>query len=55
MDFVSDASTDGRSFRCFTLVDDFTRECPAIEVATSIPAIEVATSALARSPSAGTG
>ena len=41
MDFVSDALADGRSFRCFTLVDDFTRECPAIEVATSIPAWRV--------------
>lgn len=38
MDFVSDALADGRSFRCFTLVDDFTRECPAIEVGQSLPA-----------------
>jgi putative transposase len=41
MDFVSDALFDGRSFRCFTLVDDFTRECPAIEVAHSLPAWRV--------------
>jgi len=38
MDFVSDALFDGRPFRCFTLVDDFTRECVAIEVAHSLPA-----------------
>jgi putative transposase len=38
MDFVSDALADGRPFRCFTLVDDFTRECPVIEVAQSLPA-----------------
>lgn len=41
MDFVSDALADGRPFRCFTLVDDFTRECPAIEVAQSLPAWRV--------------
>jgi len=38
MDFVSDALFHGRPFRCFTLVDDYTRECPAIEVAHSLPA-----------------
>jgi putative transposase len=37
MDFVSDALGDGRKFRSFTLVDDCTRECPAIEVDTSLP------------------
>jgi putative transposase len=41
MDFVSDALADGRPFRCFTLVDDFTRECPAIEVSHSLPALRV--------------
>ncbi|MBW7934121.1 MAG: IS3 family transposase, partial [Gemmatimonadaceae bacterium] len=41
MDFVSDALADGRPFRCFTLVDDYTRECPAIEVAHSLPALRV--------------
>jgi putative transposase len=41
MDFVSDALIDGRPFRCFTSVDDFTRECPAIEVAHSLPAWRV--------------
>ena len=41
MDFVSDALADGRGFRCFTLVDDYTRECPAIEVGHSLPAWRV--------------
>jgi len=27
MDFVSDKLADGRSFRIFTVVDQFTREC----------------------------
>lgn len=37
MDFVSDALSDGRKFRALTIVDDFTRESPAIEVDTSLP------------------
>lgn len=37
MDFVSDALCDGRRFRALTIVDDFTRESPAIEVDTSLP------------------
>ena len=37
MDFVRDTLGDGRGFRCFTLVDDCTRECPAIEVDVSLP------------------
>lgn len=37
MDFVSDALGDGRKFRALTLVDDYTRECPAIEVDFSLP------------------
>jgi len=36
MDFVRDALSDGRAFRALTLVDDFTREAPAIEVETSL-------------------
>lgn len=32
MDFVSDALASGRRFRALTIVDDYTRECPAIEV-----------------------
>jgi len=41
MDFVSDALADGRPFRCFTLVDDFTHECVALEVGHSLPALRV--------------
>jgi len=42
MDFVRDTlGNSGRAFRAFTLVDDFTRECPAIEVDHSLPAIRV--------------
>ncbi len=41
MDFVSDALADGRRFRCFTIVDDMTRECQAIEVSNSLPALRV--------------
>ncbi len=41
MDFVADALSNGRAFRCFTLVDDLTRESPAIEVAHSLPALRV--------------
>lgn len=37
MDFITDALTDGRRFRCLTVVDEFTRECPAIEVDQSLP------------------
>lgn len=37
MDFISDALANGRPFRCLTIVDDFTRECPAIEVGHSLP------------------
>ena len=38
MDFVSDAFSSGRRFRALTIVDDLTRECPVIEVDTSLPA-----------------
>src|ERR1700739_2125542 len=34
-DFVSDCVSTGRGIRMFTVVDDCTRECPAIEVDTS--------------------
>lgn len=37
MDFVTDALGNGRKFRAFTLVDDYTRECPVIEVDFSLP------------------
>jgi putative transposase len=36
MDFVTDSLVTGRRFRALTIVDDYTRECPAIEVDTSI-------------------
>lgn len=36
MDFVSDAVAGKRSFRAFALVDDYTRECLAIEADTSL-------------------
>ena len=42
MDFVSDALADGRKFRSLTLVDDFTRECPVIEVDVSLSGARVA-------------
>lgn len=41
MDFMRDTLADGRAFRLFTLVDDFTRECPVIEIDTSLPAERV--------------
>ena len=36
MDLVADSFSDGRRFRSLTVVDDFSRECPAIEIDTSI-------------------
>jgi putative transposase len=36
MDFTADSLATGRSFRTLNVVDDFTRECVAIEVDTSI-------------------
>ena len=41
MDFVSDALADGRVFRCFTLVDDYTHECLALAAGHSLPALRV--------------
>ena len=35
-DFVFDATADGRQIKCLTVVDEFTRECLAIDVAGSI-------------------
>jgi putative transposase len=32
-DFVFDTCADGRSLKCLTIVDEFTRECLAIDVA----------------------
>lgn len=36
MDFIHDQLSTGRRFRCLTLVDDFTRQCLALHVDTSI-------------------
>ena len=38
LDFVSDALANGRALRALTVLDDFTKESPAIEVDTSISA-----------------
>jgi putative transposase len=42
MDFVQDSLVTGRRFRALTIVDDYTRECPAIEVDTSLGGRRVA-------------
>jgi len=36
MDFVTDSIITGRRFRALTIIDNYTRECPAIEVDTSL-------------------
>ena len=36
MDFVSDSTVTGRRFRALAIVDDYSRECPAIEVDASL-------------------
>jgi len=36
MDFVTDSIVTGRRFRALIIVDDYSRECPAIEVDTSL-------------------
>jgi putative transposase len=35
-DFVFDACADGKQLKCLTVVDEWTRECLAIDVADSI-------------------
>lgn len=42
MDFTVDTLADGRRFRTLNIVDDFTRECVAIEVDRSLPGLRVA-------------
>jgi putative transposase len=42
LDFLSDAFADGRRFRILAIVDDFTRECLALVVDTSLPGLRVA-------------
>jgi putative transposase len=41
MDFMVDTLADGRGFRTLNIVDDFTRECVAIEVDRSLPGLRV--------------
>jgi putative transposase len=41
LDFVSDMMTDGRRFRIFAVVDDFTRECLCLAADTSLPGVRV--------------
>jgi putative transposase len=41
LDFVSDALSNGRALRALTMVDSFTRECPAIAVDTGISSRQV--------------
>ncbi len=42
MDFVCDSTLSGRRFRALVTVDDYSRECPALEVGSSIPGARVA-------------
>jgi putative transposase len=42
MDFVADTLCDGRKLRCLAIVDDYSRECLALEVDTSITGRRVA-------------
>jgi putative transposase len=37
MDFISDSLASGKRFRALTIIDDFTRLSPGIEVSTSLP------------------
>ena len=41
MDFVADSTVTGRRIRALTIVDDYSRECPAIEVDTSLGGVRV--------------
>jgi len=41
MDFVSDRLDNGRRFRALTVVDNFSRECPAVEADFSLTAKKV--------------
>jgi putative transposase len=41
MDYVADGLIDGRKLRTLNIVDDYTRECLAIEVDTSLPGSRV--------------
>jgi putative transposase len=41
MDFAHDSCMNGTKIKCFAMVDEFTRESPAIEVAVRIPSKKV--------------
>ena len=41
MDFTLATLADGRAFRTLNIVDDYTRECVAIEVDRSLPGLRV--------------
>jgi putative transposase len=41
MDFVTDSIVTGRRFRVLAIVDNYSRECPAIEVDTSLGGVRV--------------
>ena len=41
VDFMTDALSSGRRFRTLNIVDDYTRECLAIEVDTSLGGMRV--------------
>ena len=42
LDFLSDALVDGRRFRIFAVVDDFTRDCLCLVADTSLSGLRVA-------------
>ena len=41
MDFMYDVLSSGRRLRTINIVDNYSRECPAIEVDTSLPGTQV--------------
>ncbi|MEO5510276.1 MAG: IS3 family transposase [Longimicrobiales bacterium] len=41
MDFVRDTLSNGRAFRCLNIIDEYSRECLAIEVSHSLPSARV--------------
>jgi putative transposase len=41
LDFLSDAFVDGRRFRIFAAVDDYTRECLTLVADTSLPGLRI--------------
>ena len=41
MDFMTDNLTTGKKLRTFNVVDVFSRECPVIEIGTSMPSSKV--------------